>query len=362
MHLAYRWLAEIWRGYTVNTGIAIRICMSLFIVFSFTEVKAQTVSRSVLSATGGTGLVAGKTAEWSVGGTAATSTVVLPNGQVLTQGFLQPADIVIQLLLTFDPLGGKTYEDVDFVLNGIASDGSGIDYESSDQTVAQIINGNTVKIVGAGSANIKATIRGTTISKDQPLVVDKASQVITFDLIPVLYKGDAAYSMNALSNKGLPVTYTNSNPFVVNINGNAITPVDLSKATVTAAAAGNANYKQAASVAQLVEVISRTGEQISVPLVITPNGDGINDVLVIKGIENYPDNRLVIVNRNGVKIFEVKNYDNSQIIFSGNASYNGVFDGKIIGGYVPQGTYFYSLSYKDGNTTKVKTGWFVIKY
>jgi len=327
------------------------------------QAQAQRNVREVLSATGGTATVGNKIAEWSVGGTAVTATMVLPNGQQLTQGFLQPSDVVIQLMLIFDPLAGKTYEDANFVLNAIASDGSPVVYESSNQSVAQIINGNTVKIVSAGTANIKATIRGTTISKDQPLVVDKANQVITFDIVPVLYKGDAATTMNAYSDKGFPVSVTNSNPYVVKVSGTMITPVDIGKATVTATAPGNANYKEA-SIAQLVEVQSRTGEDITVPLVITPNGDGINDQLIIRGLENFPENQVVIVNRNGTKIFEVYNYDNSETIFLGKARINGTFAGKVIGrgDYLPQGTYFYSISYKSGGVSKRKTGYFVLKY
>jgi len=341
-------------------------CYKIFFLLLFisTYAAAQSVSNSVVGTTGGTGFIGALTTDWSVGGTAVTSSVVLTSGQVLTQGFLQPSDVVIQLLLTFDPLSVKTYEDVNFELYATASDGSAIIYTSSDLSVAQIVNGNTVKIVGAGTANILATISGTTISKNQPLVVDKAGQVITFDIVPILYKGDAAYAMDAYSNKGFPVTFANSNPFVVKINGVAITPVDLGTATITASALGNANYNAATPVAQLVEVKSHNGDEISVPLVVTPNGDGINDVLLIKGIENFPDNRIVIVNRNGTKIFEVIGYDNTQTIFLGKAKFGGTFGGKLYGSddYLPAGTYFYSLKYLDGKTRKIKTGYFVLKY
>ncbi|MCX2486113.1 gliding motility-associated C-terminal domain-containing protein [Pedobacter sp. MR2016-24] len=328
-----------------------------------TDTVAQTVSSQVFGTTGGSGAAGDKIAEWSVGGTAVTTTAVLPGGLLLTQGFLQPRGAVIQLTLLFNSLDNKVYEDLDFELYAVASDGSEVVYESSDSNIAQIINGNVVKIVGAGTANIKATIKGTTVSVNQALVVDKAGQVITFDIIPVLYKGDAAYAMSAYSDKGLPVTFANSNPYVVKLNGNAITPVDLGKATITVSQAGNANYKAAEAI-QLVEVISRNGETVSIPTVITPNGDGLNDVLIIKGIENYPDNHFVIVNRNGTKIFDVANYDNSQVIFLGKAKVNGTFEGKVIGrtDYLPQGTYFYSLSYQEDGKTKRKTGYIVLKY
>jgi len=338
-----------------------KIIFYVLALLAWTEVRAQSNSANVFSSSSGHAIISGKTVEWSIGGTAVTATSSLPDGTLLTQGFLQPIDRIIQLMLVFDPLSSKTYEDVDFQLFAQASDGSPVEYMSTNTDVAIIVNGNTVKIVGAGTANIRATIKGTTISKDQPLVVDKATQIITFDLIPVLYKGDPAFSMNAYSNKGLPVAYHNLNPFVVRVSGNVITPVDLGRATITVNQSGNRNYK-AAEVSQQVQVISREGDDISVPLAVTPNGDGVNDVLIIKGIENFPNNTVVIVNRNGTKVFDVKNYDNSQIIFQGKGTYNGSFSGRIRTDNLPSGTYFYSIGYQRDGVTKRKTGYFVLKY
>ncbi|HYH55402.1 MAG TPA: gliding motility-associated C-terminal domain-containing protein, partial [Anseongella sp.] len=48
-----------------------------------------------------------------------------------------------------------------------------------------------------------------------------------------------------------------------------------------------------------------------VPNVITPNGDGKNDRLVIPGLGNYGENELVILNRWGNHVFEQKGYQDS---------------------------------------------------
>ncbi len=50
--------------------------------------------------------------------------------------------------------------------------------------------------------------------------------------------------------------------------------------------------------------------KIQIPNILTPNGDGINDCFIIKNIENYSNNRLIIFNRNGNKIYEKDNYNN----------------------------------------------------
>ncbi len=49
---------------------------------------------------------------------------------------------------------------------------------------------------------------------------------------------------------------------------------------------------------------------IIVPNVITPNGDGFNDVLVFEGLEHYPNSSLVVFNRWGNKIYESSDYQN----------------------------------------------------
>ncbi len=50
--------------------------------------------------------------------------------------------------------------------------------------------------------------------------------------------------------------------------------------------------------------------QLKIPNVITPNGDGINDVFKISGLINFPNTQLIIFNRWGKKVFESFNYSN----------------------------------------------------
>jgi len=87
---------------------------------------------------------------------------------------------------------------------------------------------------------------------------------------------------------------------------------------------------------------------------ISPNGDGINDIFMIDGISKYPDNKLVIMNRNGSLVFEAKGYDNASKRFDGHSNKTGQMQ-------LP-GTYFYSLDYVTGGITIHKTGYIVLKY
>lgn len=45
--------------------------------------------------------------------------------------------------------------------------------------------------------------------------------------------------------------------------------------------------------------------------VVTANGDGMNDQLIIENIEQFPDNEVILIDRWGAEVFRTKNYDNS---------------------------------------------------
>ena len=74
---------------------------------------------------------------------------------------------------------------------------------------------------------------------------------------------------------------------------------------------------------------------------ISPNGDGLNDILIIRNIESYPENELFIFNRWNQKVFEVKGYGVNGNIFDGSHQKTKRM--------LPVGTYFYIFSYKNKN-------------
>jgi gliding motility-associated-like protein len=73
-----------------------------------------------------------------------------------------------------------------------------------------------------------------------------------------------------------------------------------------------------------------------IPEGISPNGDGINDTFEVIGLEDYPENRILIFNRWGHKVFDMEGYDNSW----GGRSEAALTLG---GGLLPEGTYFFLL-------------------
>ncbi|MEM1258669.1 MAG: gliding motility-associated C-terminal domain-containing protein, partial [Bacteroidota bacterium] len=95
-----------------------------------------------------------------------------------------------------------------------------------------------------------------------------------------------------------------------------------------------------------------TDADIEVFNVITPNGDGIHDVLRIENIENYPNNTVKIYNRWGVLVFETRAYNSSGNVFDGTSEGRVTVDQDS---RLPVGTYFYIIDYEDdsGNTQQL---------
>ena len=77
----------------------------------------------------------------------------------------------------------------------------------------------------------------------------------------------------------------------------------------------------------------------------SPNGDGINDFLILVQHQTYPNNALTIFDRYGSEVFQQAPYDSS-------------WDGTGSNGNLPKGTYFYILDLGDG--TEVTRGWIQI--
>ncbi|MDO5977224.1 gliding motility-associated C-terminal domain-containing protein, partial [Flavivirga jejuensis] len=84
----------------------------------------------------------------------------------------------------------------------------------------------------------------------------------------------------------------------------------------------------------------------------SPNGDGVNDFLIINCIENYSNNRLEIYNRWGNIVYKKTGYNNE---FDGTSNGRTTIQGTD---KLPVGTYYYVLDLGEGS--KPKVGWIYI--
>ncbi|MFD1062006.1 BspA family leucine-rich repeat surface protein [Winogradskyella litorisediminis] len=89
----------------------------------------------------------------------------------------------------------------------------------------------------------------------------------------------------------------------------------------------------------------------------SPDGDGINEFWNITGIEEHPQNKVMIYNRWGDLVFEIDNYNNTTNVFRGIANRKT----KMGAGILPEGTYFFQFVINEPNNFETLKGYVVIK-
>lgn len=96
------------------------------------------------------------------------------------------------------------------------------------------------------------------------------------------------------------------------------------------------------------EVTINVREKLIVPNAFTPNGDGINDVLTIPGLDTYKQSTLQIVDRKGLPLFK-------------SLAYPKPWDGTHNGKPVPIGTYYYIIELNGYEQRRLSGSIFLIK-
>lgn len=117
----------------------------------------------------------------------------------------------------------------------------------------------------------------------------------------------------------------------------------------------NHNGKPNDSTEKTATPVNINSLDVFIPEGFSPNGDGINDYLVIRGLETYPDNVLSVYNRWGNLIYQKKGYDNT---WDGTSNSHNMNLGRD---KVQPGTYFYILELNK-DEKKPMNGYVVIQY
>ena len=161
-------------------------------------------------------------------------------------------------LIVFDPIADKRYGEGSFELQGVASSGLGITYESSNTQIAEI-DGSLVTILGVGQTQITARQSGNGFYDAAPvvaqnLIILKGLQSIEFATLPNRVITDGVFNLNAEASSGVDVIYESSNPAVATIEGNLVTLIGAGSSEITASQAGNDFYEPAADIIRTLVV------------------------------------------------------------------------------------------------------------
>src|SRR5690606_4765348 len=145
--------------------------------------------------------------------------------------------------------------------------------------------------------------------------------------------------LDVQATSGLPVSLEVDNTLAATLSGNTLDVHRLGTVQITAVQEGDSNYEAADPVTITVRIVDPSARfPIRVHQAVSPNGDGINDFLIIEGIRDYPENRVTVVNRNGTVLWEANGYDNDRVAF------RGISAGEL---KLPAGTYFYVVAIRN---------------
>jgi len=122
---------------------------------------------------------------------------------------------------------------------------------------------------------------------------------------------------------------------VSNISGNNTDAAPTFTTTYVATLTNSQGCKASKSIVVKVEESTLTEYN----RLLSPDGDGVNDKLVIKNISGYPNNRIQIFDRSGKLVYE-------------KVGYNNDWDGRYNGRILTNGTYFFVLTVN--NEVKIK--------
>ncbi|NGM63449.1 T9SS type B sorting domain-containing protein [Sphingobacterium sp. SGG-5] len=248
--------------------------------------------------------------------------------------------------------------------------GNAFAFNGTEFTSQGLVNGDAVTSVTLTSAGASASadvdIYDITASAAQgpkvgnydisyvsgTLTVNKAPQTITFTDPGTLYRDAGTIDLDVSSSSGLPVNLTIDDDMIATVNSTALTMTvkRLGTVTITAKQEGNPNYLPADPVSVTVRIANDEGAALPVRVhqAVSPNGDGINDFLMIEGVRDYPENKVTIFDKSGKVMAEIEEYDNRNNVFPGGRT-------------VRDGTYYYYLDIRDGGTWKREKGFFIVR-
>jgi gliding motility-associated-like protein len=165
------------------------------------------------------------------------------------------------------------------------------------------------------------------------LQISKADQILTFEPIPNKTESEPDFTLIASSSSGLPISFISSDVSIAAIvNSNQVNIIKSGVVKIEAIQNGDANYNPV----RISREFTIFPEFFSVGSnSFTPNGDGINDLWVLPGLDSDRTAKVQVYNRFG------------QMVFS-SIGYTTPWDGNHQGSKLPQGTYFYKISVRSG--------------
>lgn len=194
---------------------------------------------------------------------------------------------------------------------------------SSQEDIAGLTGGNYSVLVT--DANGCAWNSAWTITESPAIVIDASVSSYPNGYEVSGFQGSDGSILITATGGTEPYTYLWSN----GSTGTSITGIPAGSYTVTVTDANGCSTTRTLTLESPNDLIMPTG--------FTPNGDGFNDHFFIQGLDAYPTNLFVVLNRWGNVVFEQLNYKND---WAGDNAH---------GEPLPNGTYFVMLNINNGD-------------
>ena len=230
------------------------------------------------------------------------------------------------------------------------SNNSTVDFVSATEnnTIAENIPGGELLMIWTLSTDgcpsydadtVLVITEHTPIANDDELTLEEGQQEITFDL----FENDETSNVASF-------TFTNTDPTLGMISENVgdgmityLPQVGVAGVALFDYTICNTDCPSLCDSANVTITLDGEIDLDNLPNTITPNGDGLNDILIFDVLNtgNYPNNSMIIFNRWGDEVHVASPYNND---------WGGTFQGKLL----PQGTYYYILRLSLGEGEIVK--------
>jgi gliding motility-associated-like protein len=207
----------------------------------------------------------------------------------------------------------------------------------------QVIAGETGKnltVNKAGAYTVEATFANGTVktSAASHVTVVVITATIQASVSTAIEKGT---TVKLTASGGTTYGWADDSGIISGQNTNILT-VKPQQTTTYKVTVSNANG--CTDVAQITITV-KADDQLIANNLLTPNGDGINDVWVVKNISEYPDNEVTVFDRAGRTVYHKKNYSND---------WNGEYNGSPLA----KDTYYYLI--KPGSNKRDISGYITI--
>ncbi len=170
--------------------------------------------------------------------------------------------------IVFGLLATKVYTDAPFTVSATVASGLPVTFTVSTPTTCSV-SGNTVTILNAGTCTVVAHQSGdlnynAAADAPQSFTIDKATDVITFDLLPDVPYGTPPFPVTATTLSGVTPQYFASGSCSIPLSSNVVTVTTVGSCTITVIQpTSTANFNPAPGLVSQSFTVVRASQTIS---------------------------------------------------------------------------------------------------